>query len=236
MIYAVVVDGIIGAGKTLLISKLKRNYELKGFKVYVVREEVDEWKNSGLLDRFYSDQSRWGSFFQMKVFHDKVTTAIKIWEDAIEYSKLPFTKVLIICERWITTDCIFMKMLHDANTVDDLEWKVYNDWWNLWSKVVPFVPKLFIYLRPSLEECMRRVRERNRQGEDKMDIEYQRNLMKEHDNYFRNDTVTINTGINTDIKESISIPVLRIESDNNYRDSEYEFTKLFNIIDPKIRA
>ena len=202
----VAVDGIIGAGKTTCIETLRTGLIAKGWKVVVVKEPVDEWQKSGILERFYKDPKRWGYHFQTKAFHDRVMENKKMFQ---EYGK---TADVFILERSPFTDTLFMELLHEEGSVDDLEMQHYKQWWNLWHSVMPYLPDLFIYLKPDVDVCMKRLRMRNREGEEGVSLDYQRRLQEKHDKYFKEDSIKIN--------DTISIPCIKIQTNDNFKDDE----------------
>jgi len=209
-----VIDGIISAGKSTLIKKIQEKIECS-----IIKEPVDKWEKDGILKRFYEDQKRWGYHFQTKVFIDRVNECIKEYKNNGD---------IYICERSVATDQIFMKLLYEDGMIDDMEYKHYLEWKDLWIKLIPFNFDGFIYLRPSLEECMKRLNKRNRDGESNISIEYQRRLLSLHDEFFNekiknNENVLIieDNGLFTDeiidkIISFISLKNKKVENKYNY--------------------
>jgi deoxyadenosine/deoxycytidine kinase len=204
--FVVVVDGIISAGKTTYITMLTSHLTKRGWKVTVVKEPVDKWKSTGLLQRFYGDPARWGYHFQTMAFVDRVNENISMFE---KYGHQEGRNVFIL-ERSCFTDILFMELLYESKLVDDLEMNNYRDWVSLWRKAMPYEPDLFIYLKPSVEVCMKRIRERNRPGEEGVSDDYQSKLQEKHNNFFINDYVEISQG------HYVSCET--IETDENFRD------------------
>ena len=61
------IDGLIGSGKSTLVSKLKetlKNVKISNKKVVFIQEPVKLWMESGLLNRYYEDSKRWAYTFQ----------------------------------------------------------------------------------------------------------------------------------------------------------------------------
>ena len=201
------VEGLIGAGKTTLIGHLKAHYELKGFKVIIIKENVDNW--SDILPLFYADPKRWAYHFQTKVFLDRVNESINQFKEPAD---------IYITERGVISDRIFMKVLYQQKNITDMEWKDYNQWCGLWEKVMPFKPDVYLYLTPSMNEVMKRVRKRNRNGEDTVSIEYQQLLKSEHDETFlKVDNYSCSNNYHTQL-DTYKIPVVKIESDGDFND------------------
>src|SRR5437016_4570661 len=119
----VVVDGVIGAGKTVFLEMARSELTKRGLNTVIVEEPVDKWHKSGILQRFYADPKRWGYHFQTKAFHDRVVENIKMFETH-------GTKAdVFILERSPFTDTLFMELLHEAGDVDEMEMKDYREWW-----------------------------------------------------------------------------------------------------------
>ena len=180
----VVVDGIIGSGKSTLIEEcLVPTFSEWGYRVTVVKEPVEKWKNNGSLKQFYNDPSRRGYQFQTRVFHDRVKECQEM------HRKHGDSTDIFLLERSVFTDILFMNLLHESQTIDESEYRDYKDLWTMWEKVMPFRPDLFIYLRPDIEVVMERLHKRNREGEETVSTDYQRSLQIQHDNFLGGDYV-----------------------------------------------
>lgn len=200
--FVICVEGLIGSGKSTLINDvITPILTSKGWRVTVIREPVDKWTE--ILPRFYSDPKRWAYHFQTKAFHDRVRESIKRW------SKYKDTTDIFICERSVFSDTIFMKTLREQGNIDDMEWDHYVEWWIMWENVMPFTPDMFVYLSPSINEVMKRVKIRNRDGEEGVSQEYQELLQQKHDDHF-NDNYA-------ELPEGRYIPVHKIETDLDFK-------------------
>lgn len=210
--FVIVVDGGIGAGKTVYIDVMCKKLIQKGWRITIVQEPVELWRQSGILDLYYRDPKRWAYHFQTKAFHDRVKINIDAYE---KHSK---DTDIFILERSPFTDNLFMEVLHDDGIVTDMEYKDYKNWWKLWYKVMPYSPNIFIYLRPSIDVQMARIEERNRKeeltkdGKGGVTREYQEKLVAKHDNFFLNGKV--------EISENTFVPCINVVSEENYRDDE----------------
>ena len=210
----VVIDGIIGAGKSSLIDILREELTKRGWRVTVVKEPVDSWKETGILQRFYADPKRWAYHFQTTAFHDRVAENIKMYEEHGEETDI------FLLERSPFTDTLFMELLHETGVIDDLEMADYRRWWSLWYKVMPYQPSVFIYLKPDVEVCMKRLRGRNRDGEGGISLEYQQLLGKKHDSFFHNQSVMVNG------KEVLCFTIESYANDN-FKDDPQARAKIF---------
>lgn len=215
------VEGLIGSGKSTLIETclvpLLTGY---GWRVTVIKEPVDEWGE--ILPRFYKDPQRWGYHFQTKAFHDRVRESQKMWR------KFSDSTDIFITERGVLSDTLFVKTLHDQGHIDDLEFKNYNQWWSMWEEVMPFQPDLFVYLTPSMDETMRRVRMRNRPGEEGVQESYQQLLKEKHEDAFGSGSAQISDGF--------YIPVHRISTDADFKTDFKVKEEIVSVLDQKIKA
>jgi hypothetical protein len=59
--------------------------------------------------------------------------------------------------------------------------EMYDRWWNMWMRVMPFAPNKIVYLKPSLQDCMGRVNRRAREGEVKKGEEEQTEQAQEEE-------------------------------------------------------
>ncbi len=239
----IVVDGIIGAGKTTYINMMKKCLGQRGWRVTIVREPVDKWVSSGILQLFYADQKRWAYHFQTKVFYDRVMENI----DAFNAYK-DSTDVFIL-ERCPLTDKLFMNVLRDDGVVTDMEFNHYQEWCGMWYKLMPYAPSLFIHLNPDIDVCMSRLEERARTGEVGVTKDYQKKLMAEHSKFFGDATTnsggaTSGTGATigstVEIQPGHYVPSITLNTNENFRDDiptqeklathfEQILTSLYNI-------
>lgn len=218
----IAVEGIISAGKSTLLKKCLIPILIeRGWKVTLVDEPVEKWCEDELLKLFYEDPKRYAYHFQTKAFHDRVKECQKQYE-----THKSDTDVFLL-ERSVFSDTIFMNTLHHQGMVSDMELRHYNEWWSLWEKVVPIKPDLFIYLKPNLEVCMERLKERSRDGEEGVDVEYQSLLQSFHDKFFDVDAVEVAPGH--------YVPVMKIETNSNFRDDPEVKRDITNQIEAQLK-
>lgn len=202
----IIVDGLIAAGKTSLLSVLNKNF--KNSKASY--EPVDHWEETGNLTRFYNalnisdDQNRSAQIYRFQTYTFQ-TRIKRILEDLEEDKEIYFIERSIFSDRYI-----FMKMLKDSGLVTTQDYEMYKTWWDLWDKILPFTPDAFIYLNPTVDSTIIRYKKRNRSGED-FNVEYQKKLKDAHDDFFEN--LTINDK---------KVPVLNLNTDVDFREGEGE--------------
>jgi deoxyadenosine/deoxycytidine kinase len=181
-------DGNIGAGKSTLLNKLR---ELPNVKV--IDEPVGVWEkyvNDGknLLELFYEDKSRWAYTFQNAAIITRLQNIQNTMKENPGYD-------IFVTERSILTDkYVFADMLHNSGSMNDLEWSLYNTWFDTYGKDVIVTGVVWLDVDP--DTCIERIRTRNRKGEEEIPLEYLHALEKQHQSWL----------LNTDL------PVLRITS------------------------
>ena len=171
-------DGNIGAGKSTLLGHI-RNYL---HDIHVVDEPVGQWTElhnkdgKNLLELFYEDKKRWSYTFQ----NCALLTRLKNIQDAI--AKLDTTvkgQQVILTERSMLTDKhVFAEMLHDSGDLNAIEWELYNNWFHTFGKSYPIHG--IIYLSTSSKTSKDRIQIRNRQGEDRIQLDYLDALDRQH--------------------------------------------------------
>ena len=134
----------------------------------------------------------------------------KIVRDTISENKNK--NIIIITERSLYTDkLVFAKMLFDQNKIEDVNYKIYLNWFDEFAKEVE--PSCIVYFQASTEVCMNRIKQRNRPGEQ--DIQY--DYLERCNNYHNNWLISNSTNL---------IPVLILnanEEDSNYSAHVYKY-------------
>jgi deoxyadenosine/deoxycytidine kinase len=197
-------DGNIGAGKSTLLTEIRNRLH----DVHIVDEPVGQWtalksaEGKNLLELFYEDKKRWSYTFQ----NCAILTRLKNIQDAVENldSTMKGPQV-IITERSVLTDKhVFAEMLYDAGDIDPLEWELYESWFNIFGKKHPV--KAIIYVSTSSSTSKERIQIRNRQGEDRIGLDYLDALDKQHKKWIENTNIpvlTLSTEIGVPVEENI---------------------------------
>jgi len=173
----IIVDGVIGAGKTTVISLIEKQINEDGkLKVKAIYEPVKLWNDTGVLQYFYKDIPKNCYEFQTYSFITRIESII---EELYNHQDAD----IYILERSIWTDkYIFLELLKDS--IGELRMKMYNKWWTMWSYIMPMRVYKWVLLDTSLEESLRRINSRNRDGENAIDKDYQTNLYIRHIEFY----------------------------------------------------
>ncbi len=197
-------DGNIGAGKSTLLAEIRNRLH----DVHIVDEPVGQWtalKNAegkNLLELFYEDKKRWSYTFQ----NCAILTRLKNIHEAVENLDTTLKgPQVIITERSVLTDKhVFAEMLRDAGDIDPLEWELYESWFNIFGKKHPV--KAIIYISTSSNTSKERIQIRNRQGEDRIGMDYLDALDKQHKKWIENTNIpvlTLSTEIGVPVEENV---------------------------------
>ncbi len=163
------IEGNIGAGKSTIMKKLQERY-LEDKRVIFMLEPTDMWEdikdsnNETMLSKFYGNQEKYAFSFQIMAFSTRIKKMRKIIDSN------PDAKILI-CERSLEADYhIFAKMLHEAGKIEDINYKVYLEFYKIFKNDFPLSGIIYINARP--EVCFQRIKERCRDGEEGIPLDY----------------------------------------------------------------
>jgi len=174
----IIVDGVIGAGKTTVISLIEKhiNNSDTNLKIKAIYEPVKLWSDTGALQYFYKDIEKNCYEFQTYSYITRIKSVID------EIYSSPDADIYIL-ERSIWTDkYIFMELLKEI--VGGMRINMYNTWWEMWSYIMPMRVDKWILLDTSLEESLKRISSRNRNGENAVDKGYQTRLYIKHIEFY----------------------------------------------------
>lgn len=162
------IDGNIGSGKSTLLKNLKEFYK-DNKKIIFLKEPVDEWNGikdeNGItiLEKFYSDRKKYAFPFQMMAYISRY----KILNEELENNK----NCILITERSIYTDkLVFARMLYETKDIDEISYKIYNQWFDILSKNLKIDKLVYVDAKPEI--CLERIIKRNRKGENEISIDY----------------------------------------------------------------
>lgn len=169
---AIVIDGIIGAGKSTVAHFLSKELALPLF------EELNDNDNDSLaqrmLDKFYADQARWSAIIQVMFLNDRFRDIKAIEAEGNT----------AIIDRSIYGDEIFAKTINDRGNMTDDEFIIYRD---LLHNMLMHIkaPELLIYIDVSVDTAMKRIAKRNRSTEaDLIPRDYMEDLRRNYEAWY----------------------------------------------------
>ena len=182
------IEGSIGVGKSTMISELKTRLKNSfGDRPIVYQPEpVDMWMavrgmdGTSILEKFYADQVRHAFSFQTLAL---ITIAKQLREVILSNPG-----AIIITERSIySSKSVFVRSLYDAGMITDTDIQIYEHIFQeleaLHREVIPAKYGM-IYLNASPHECLQRVKQRNRKGEESIELSYLTKCTQYHDDFF----------------------------------------------------
>jgi deoxyadenosine/deoxycytidine kinase len=209
------IEANIGAGKTTFINKLKKHY-INNDNIICIEEPVDEWlqfkdsENNNILNMFYKDQKRWSYTFQMNAFMTRIESIKKKYKS----NKINFI------ERSIYTDknC-FALICKEKGFINEIEWNLYNNWFKWLNNKFNVEPSGYIYIRASPETCYERIKQRNRDEESNITLDYLKDLNRKHEDWL--------------IKKEYnnSVPILILDGEKDFENNEMIFINYLREID-----
>ncbi len=198
-----VVEGNIGAGKSTFMKVVGSLLNAQ-----VVYEPHQAWQNidgENLLEAFYSDGSRWAYTFQTYAF----LTRIFALEEQMKKTEKPY----LLAERSVYADrYCFAKNAYEIGLMNQLEWKLYCDWFSWFVENRMQRPLGFIYLRTDPTVCYQRLNKRNRIEEKLVSLDYLSLLHAKHENWLIH---------KQDISRRLhDVPVLVLDCDRDFESSQ----------------
>ena len=173
------IEGNIGSGKSTIIDYLKENYN--NDNIIFLPEPVNEWENikdknnNTILQKFYDNQKKYSFAFQIMAYISR----LNLLRETIKNNP----DKIILSERSLFTDkYVFAKMLYDSGNMEDVEFQIYNNWFDSFLDLAP-ISKM-IYLKTDPKISFNRISIRNRQGEDKIPYEYIENCHLYHNHMY----------------------------------------------------
>lgn len=174
----ILIEGNIGSGKSTLLELLKNKYKDKE-SIRFIDEPVNEWStikdnDKSILELFYENKEKYSFTFQILAY----ITRLRLLLDSIE----KYPNDILICERSIFTDkFVFAKMLKEQGYIDDIQWKTYNYWFDTFENKVNYNYIIYVNTDPTL--CFERIKQRNRNGESDISLDYLEHCHRLHNEW-----------------------------------------------------
>ena len=178
----IVIDGLIGAGKSTQAGLISEHYELK-----VVKEPINDWP----LDLFYNDPKRWGFLMQTAVLSSfsKLKNSDGIFERSPQSSKE-----------------VFWKNLVNSGIVTETE----NETFTKLFDTLAWTPDVTIFISTPPLNCWRHIQARGQTGDSTITMRYLENLDRYYQKYIQNYDGTVHV-INGDQRvEDVTKDIVKI--------------------------
>ncbi len=203
-------EGSIGAGKSRLMEAMGVLIRAQGLsaitaenervgaqrvRYLLVPEPVESWTeqeyetrplNSGQSERrsifslFYSDMRRWGFLFQIKAF----TSRLRYMCEQLQRLETEFTEagceVVLLMERSLLVDRIFIRNLYESGVIATAEWDIYCEFYDTITTATTRHHDLIMYVDTPPAKCDARIKQRGREGEEDIPMQYLLDLHAQH--------------------------------------------------------
>ena len=163
------IEGNIGAGKTTFVQQLKKHFHNNN-EIIFITEPVDIWENIkdsqniSILEKFYNNPKQYAFSFQVMAYVTRLNLITKAIVDN------PQCKI-IITERSLDADKnVFAKMLYDDGLIDEINYKIYLQFYNSYKE--KYYSNGIIYINAEPATCDERINKRNRTGEESVKLSY----------------------------------------------------------------
>lgn len=164
----IAIAGLIGAGKTTLANNIGTHIgTFVGHKQVVIHYENVKTK---LLSMFYGDMKEWGFALQCALLNQRHKQQQQIAWNNKRYN---------IEDRFMDEDHIFATVLWKQGNMDMHKLEVYQEMVLTYERHVKR-PDLIIFLDVSAEVSMERIKQRGREMESKIPLEYLQALEQEY--------------------------------------------------------
>ncbi len=169
-----IVEGNIGTGKSTFLAMLQQSLT----DTLVTLEAVDYWQNESngqsILQNFYESPHRFA--------YSMETIALKMRIQ--EHIKQQQSLMPNIVERSIYSGYhCFAKNSFEQGFLNQLEWNIYNAWFNFLTSKQCLPPQGFIYLQADPKLSYERTVKRERHAEDSISFQYIEQIHQKHEDF-----------------------------------------------------
>ena len=159
----IVIEGVIGAGKTTLARRISEQYN--GLLV------LEEFEENPFLERFYKDKQRWAFQTQLSFLASRFKQQKSLQAGSLFHN-------FVVSDYLFDKDRIFAHLNLNGD-----ELQLYETLYNQMQLATP-TPDLVVYLQASTDRLMQNIRKRNRPYEKQMDAGYIESLNEAYNYYF----------------------------------------------------
>lgn len=156
----VVVEGIIGAGKTSLATKLAHDFSS--------RLILEEFADNPFLPKFYEEPKRYSFPLELSFLSERFAQLKN------EFQRQDLFQPQIIADYFLPKCQIFAK-----NNLEEDEYKLFLRLFEIMQGNVPN-PNLLVYLYLSPEKALENIRKRGRTYEQSMELAYLENIQQQY--------------------------------------------------------
>ncbi|XP_029926074.1 thymidine kinase 2, mitochondrial isoform X2 [Myripristis murdjan] len=170
------IEGNIASGKTTCLEYFSKTSDLE-----VLTEPVSKWRNvrgHNLLGLMYQDPMRWGitlqTYIQLTMLDrhlSAISAPLKMMERSIFSAKY-----------------IFVENLHRSGKMPEADYAVLSEWFDWITANLSITVDLIVYLQTSPKTCYERLKQRCREEEKVIPLEYLESVHQLHEDWLINQT------------------------------------------------
>tara|TARA_Y100000994_G_C15689997_1_gene441135 strand:+ start:658 stop:1734 length:1077 start_codon:yes stop_codon:yes gene_type:complete len=224
--YIYSVEGNIGSGKSTVIKLLKEKF-YGNKNIHFLLEPVNEWETicdengNTIIEKYYENQEKYAFSFQMMAYITRLAQLQTALKAGYKY---------IITERSLLTDkMVFAKMLYDEKKINNIDYEIYNRWFDQFINDIPEINYIYIKTEPKVAE--QRVITRARAGED-IPLSYLTKCHEYHENWISNvmneKNIIIDGNGDKDDSEHMNKIIQTISNHINVKSLEEEYILMFD--------
>ncbi|XP_023118587.1 thymidine kinase 2, mitochondrial [Amphiprion ocellaris] len=194
------IEGNIASGKTTCLE-----YFSKTSNIEVLTEPVSKWRNvrgHNPLALMYQDPQRWGitlqTYVQLTMLDrhlSAMSTPVRMMERSIFSAKY-----------------IFVENLFRSGKMPEVDYAVLSEWFNWITNNISIPIDLIVYLQTSPQTCYERVKQRCREEEKVIPLEYLESIHQLYEDWILKRT-----------SFHLPAPVLVIPADHNLEDMLHQY-------------
>lgn len=199
-----IVEGNIGAGKSTFLKLISYYTSL----ITVALEPINTWQSNvygqSILANFYQKPQRWAYTMETFALMCRVREHLK---------EQQHPNPLRIIERSIYSGhYVFSYNSYQTGLMNDIEWKLYNTWFNHLIPNACLPPRGFIYLRTDPSIAYERIKKRNRIAEKNITFAYLKQIHQQHEKF-----LIERSGLLDGLKQ---VPILLLDCNKDFEEND----------------
>ncbi|XP_023281648.1 thymidine kinase 2, mitochondrial isoform X3 [Seriola lalandi dorsalis] len=198
------VEGNIASGKTTCLE-----YFSKTSNIEVLTEPVSKWRNirgHNPLGLMYQDPERWGITLQTYV---QLTMLERHLSSIVNSAPVRMMERSIFSAKYI-----FVENLFRSGKMPEVDYAVLSEWFDWITANISIPVDLIVYLQTSPQTCHERLKQRCREEEKVIPLEYLESLHQLHEDWLIKQTLA-----------SLPAPVLVIPADHDLQKMLHQYEK-----------
>jgi len=161
----IVIEGLIGAGKTSLSRKISEKFNSKLI--------LEQFADNPFLPKFYKNQDKYSFPLELSFLAERYHQLKE------ELTTGDLFKSFLISDYYFPKSLIFAK-----STLADDEYNLFRKLFDIIHSSLP-KPDLYVYLHLSTENVLKNIKQRGRSYEQTIEAEYLNTLKKNYFEYFK---------------------------------------------------